>query len=663
MTFTYRSLSLVLAGLLLASLCVNADVPTTQAYGWKNVVIKGGGFVSGLVYHPTARDVLYARTDVGGAFRWQASSNSWLPLTDALGKDDSQLTGIISVALDPRDPDRVYLACGQYLPSWAQHGAILRSSDRGTTWSRTNLSLNLGGNSDGRSTGERLQVDPNLGSILFLGTNQDGLWKSTDGSVTWSKVSAFPAGSVTLVLFDPRTGSPGSATSTLYVGVNSVSSTSLYRSTDGGATWSAVPGQPSGLLPHHAALSADGMLYLTYNDGLGPNGVSVGAVWKLKTADGSWTNVSPPIGQGGFAGISLDVLQPGTILVSTIDRWSPRDEVFRSTDGGATWKGLNAISVRDTSSAPYAAASTPHWLGDIKIDPFNSNRAFYITGFGLFATDNLTAADTNGQVTWTFRNDGLEETVPLGLVSPSAGAPLVSVIGDIDGFRHDDLTVSPARGRHSPSVGTNRSIDFAELAPTILVRTHGGGAARASRSTDGGITWTFFPGAPAPATANNEGAIAVSADGKRIVWAPSNAAAYYSSDNGSNWAASTGGPAASANTSYVPVADRVNANKFYLYDASAGRVYVSVDGGATFAAGASGLPSGGSPLRAVFGKEGHLWLPVWNSGLYRSTDSGATFAKVTGVDEGNQIGFGQAALGGTYAAVCVLGKISGPQGF
>ena len=637
---------------------------TAQTYEWKNVVIKGGGFVSGLVYHPTQPNVFYARTDVGGAFRWQAATGSWLPLTDHLGKDDSQLTGIVSFALDPQDANQLYLACGQYLPSWGQNAAILRSSDRGATWSRTNLSLKLGGNSDGRSTGERLQVDPNLGSVLFLGTNQDGLWKSIDSGVTWNRVTAFGPTSATLVLFDARTGSSGSATQTIYVGVNSTTAASLYRSTDGGATWAAVAGVPGGVMPHHAKLGTDGLLYLTFCNGPGPNGISSGSVWKLKTADGTWTNITPPTGQGGFAGLSLDALNPGTLVVSTLDRWYPRDEIYRSTDSGATWKALNLLSApRDGSSAPYSNTSSPHWTGVVEIDPFNAARAFYITGYGLFSTDNLTAADTNGTVAWTFRNDGLEETVPLGLVSPPSGAPLVSVIGDIDGFRHDDLTVSPARGRHSVSVGTNNSIDFAELVPDKMGRTHNGSTIRASWSGDGGTTWTYFASGPAAAVANGTGVIAISADGARFVWVPTHSVAYVSADNGASWTASSGGPAANANANYTPVADRVNAAKFYLYDPANGRVYVSTDGGGSFAQAATGLPTGGDPLRAVFGQEGHLWLPTWGNGLYRSTNSGTSFAKITGVQEAYRIGFGKAATGQAYPAIFLWGKIGGVTGF
>lgn len=66
-----------------------------------NLQIHGGGFVTGVVFHPAEQDVIYSRTDVGGVFRWGEAANGWIPLNDDLGMDDSQLTGVISLAVGP----------------------------------------------------------------------------------------------------------------------------------------------------------------------------------------------------------------------------------------------------------------------------------------------------------------------------------------------------------------------------------------------------------------------------------------------------------------------------------------------------------------------------------------------------------------------------------
>ena len=164
-----------------------------------------------------------------------------------------------------------------------QNGAILRSTDRGNTFQRTNLPFKSGGNMPGRSMGERLAIDPNRNSILYLGARSgNGLWRSTDFGVTWARVTSFPnpgnfistAGDVYLgdnvgvvwVTFDRRTGTAGNATQTIYVGVADKAN-SIYRSTNGGSTWAPVPFQPTGFLAHHGVLSPNGILYVSYSDG------------------------------------------------------------------------------------------------------------------------------------------------------------------------------------------------------------------------------------------------------------------------------------------------------------------------------------------------------------------------------------------------------------
>jgi hypothetical protein len=160
----------------------------TQPYTWKSVQMVGAGFVDGFVFHPTAKGVRYARTDMGGAYRWNDAIKRWEPILDWVSYPDVNLMGVESIALDPADPNRVYLACGTYTNARSPNGAILRSNDRGKTFQRTDVPFKFGGNENGRGNGERMAVDPHDGSILYLGTRQAGLWRSTDRAVTWSKV-------------------------------------------------------------------------------------------------------------------------------------------------------------------------------------------------------------------------------------------------------------------------------------------------------------------------------------------------------------------------------------------------------------------------------------------------------------------------------------------
>ena len=162
--------------------------PSAQAYVWRNVAMGGGGFVDGIVFHPTAKNLSYARTDVGGAYRWDDEGQKWIPLTDWLSPAEGNFTGIESIALDPSDPNRLYLAAGTYPNGPA---AVLRSDDQGKTFQYAATPFRMGGNTEGRSNGERLAVDPNDGAILFFGSRRDGLWKSNDHGMTWTRIDTF----------------------------------------------------------------------------------------------------------------------------------------------------------------------------------------------------------------------------------------------------------------------------------------------------------------------------------------------------------------------------------------------------------------------------------------------------------------------------------------
>jgi photosystem II stability/assembly factor-like uncharacterized protein len=655
------------------------------AYNWKNVVILGGGFVSGIVFSPVEKDLVYARTDVGGAYRWNPADKSWIALNDDLGRE-SNFAGIESVAADPVDANKVYLAVGTYTTSWVGNGAILRSNDRGNTWQVTDMLIQMGGNENGRSNGERLAIDPNLPSILYFGSRKNGLWKSTDSGVTWDKVKSFSVPDdpnkigIPVVLFDRASGAKGKPTPIIYAVVANKDG-SLYRSTDAGATWKLVPKQPTGVMASHAEFDSSGTLYLSYGNGPGPNDVTDGAVWKYQPKTEKFTNITPAAPKKddgfGYGGLSVDAAHPGTVMVSTIDRWTQGDEVYRTTDGGKTWKALLPKVVRDDAGAKYLYWHKQEpigrgWMGDIDIDPFNPGRAMYVTGAGIWATEDATAADSDKPTHWTFLDRGLEETVIKGLVSPPSGPPLLSVMGDLCGFRHDDINAPSVDGMFdNPLCGSGSGIDIAWSKPDVVARTgwHDKGQWGAF-SLDGGKTWKPFASMP---KGKGAGSIAVAADGSALLWAPMEGPVVYSKDQGATWAKAEGLPNAEPSPDWAPVpfrpaADRVNPKKFYVLDSRGGQAYASADGGVNFTASPSGLPNladyqfGSGSAQAVPGIEGDVWLTNLKE-LNHSTNSGRTYETITGVTEANALGFGKPADGKTYPALYLIGRVGETRGF
>ncbi|WP_433004286.1 WD40/YVTN/BNR-like repeat-containing protein [Kribbella sp. CA-294648] len=642
-------------------------------YRWRNVEIVGGGFVTGIIHHPKKRGLVYVRTDIGGAARLDLRTQRWVQLLEWVGWDEWNWTGVESLALDPCDPARLYLAVGTYTNDWSPiNGAILRSTDQGRTFRRTDLPFKLGGNEPGRSMGERLVVDPLDGRVLFFGTRNQGLWRSTDRGESWSRVDSFPsvgmAGiGIGFVFFDPRGGRKGRPTQTIYAGVTD-SASPLFRSTDGGRTWAAVPGQPTGLLPHHGELGADGSIYLTYGDRPGPYEMYDGAVHKVDTATGVWTDITPlrpnTGGEAGFgyAGLATDPRKPGTVMVSTMSRWGPVDDIFRSVDGGRTWHSIAQRAEIDVSGAPYLNFHTEGpklgWMiGDISIDPFNSDKVMYVTGATIFGTDDATEAEAGRSTHWSVRAQGLEETAVMDLISPPWGPPLISALGDIGVYRHDRLDVVPPDGQAAnPVSGTSPSLDYAAKAEGFVVRVaYGGSKERGAYSTDAGVSWQPFAGEPAGST--QPGRIVAGTDGRTVVWVPGDVLPHYSRDRGTTWTLVTGLP-----QQVAVVGDRVDPKVFYAFDQATGTAYTSTNGGADFLPSATGLPTGYGKVETVLDRAGHCWLAAGAGGLFRSTDGGVSYQQVTTIEEAFTVGFGKAARGRTEMAVYSSGKVAGVRG-
>ena len=76
-------------------------------YVWKNAQIVGGGYVPSVVFNPSEKDLIYARTDMGGAYRWDPANSVWIPLLDWVSMNDWNLWGMEEHRHQPRQPKQL----------------------------------------------------------------------------------------------------------------------------------------------------------------------------------------------------------------------------------------------------------------------------------------------------------------------------------------------------------------------------------------------------------------------------------------------------------------------------------------------------------------------------------------------------------------------------
>ncbi len=644
--FASRSSSGFAATLLRVALgfCFIASVHA-QTFG--NVTMGGGGYVTGVIACPSQQNLFYAKTDVGGAYRWNETNQSWIPLLDWNSQDETTYQGVESLAVDPQSPATLYLLAGT---SYWNSGktAILRSSDYGNTFSITDVTAKFKANGNGadRQKGEALAVDPHLGSILFCGTRANGLFKSLDFGTNWSAVASLNANlnvaseSISFVLFDQYTGMNGSPTPRIFVGVFRTG-TNLFVSNDAGTNWTPLTNGLSASLPQRCALASDNNLYITY--GNDPNG----ALMRYTTTNGFWTNCSPA-GTLTYGGISVCATNPGRLIATTYSEWKWQpwgawgDKIFVSTNSGASWNDLFASNkaTNNANGFSYIAPASIHWAGALAMDPFNPNRVLVGSGNGIFCTTNLNWGATLS--TWKFMVKGLEETVPIDFIS-LPGGPFLTSVGDQGGFVHTNIAISPPT-----NMSQSTSFAFAAKKPDFVCRVVQNGEVWYSKQLP--VVWTKMPSTPDVMT---NGEVVVSADGATVLWKSTVGGVntnYLTTNLGTNWLPGTG-----LNFNCIPLADPVNAAKFYAYNPGDGYLYVSTNGAQAFFKSGSAGTGGALTFRAAPGLEGHVWIARGSSGLKYSTNSGAAFSSGT-VSVCDAIAFGKTIPGATYPTLFIWGK-------
>jgi xyloglucan-specific exo-beta-1,4-glucanase len=674
----------------------------------------GGGYVTGITYHPTTAGLMYARTDIGGAYRWNNSNGSWTPITDGIGfnEGEGEFHGVESIALDPTNDQLVYLVTGMYTKDGSGNllnGRIYASSNRGASWTHYDLPFPVGGNEGGRAIGERLKLDPTNPSTMFYASRTAGLWKSTDSGQTWTQtglstttltyaqVQAIGAvKGVEQIMFDNSNVGGGQTTWIMYAAVApdyaqvaGLTST-LYKSVNGGFSWTpvSVPSTVSGYYIPHMVRTSDGAYYVVFNKNAGEGAGGPGYLYKFGGVSGneSWTQLSSLTTGGGYGGVSVSGTgSTARIALAVTGTWSAAGPVVQLSDnGGSTWREI-------AGGMLHYGGQFWGWIDDIEIDPANRDHIMHVTGGGVWETWNASSATPS----WDFPNNNLEETATLAVVTPPAGAPykFVNSAGDIGTWVQTDLAATPTRGPLSDWSNGNYA-DVLWSDPTYIVGAglnNGTSTVFGFWSGDAGNSWSNFATLPAGAAANSSdnGSIVTTAR-NNVIWAPSGSVPSYTTNNGASWTATNlpapANPGGWAN-GYRLVVDRKNPNKVYAYDSGgafwgpAGRVYVSTDGGHNFTLSqgsvAASLYHNAFDLTSMVvnpNVEGDLWLADGNA-VYHSTDSGSTWTRLNGfatvgadgsrgqLHGASTIALGKAQAGSPYsAAIYVVGTMNGQWG-
>ena len=170
-----------------------ADAASEVNMEWGTLKIGGGGFVSGIV---TGKEVMYARTDVGGAYKYNYDPEKWEQLFGFLTEADRGLLSVDAMAIDPTDDDTVYFLCGCAYFS-GEKSVVFKTTDGGKTFKEVEVTehIKVMGNGDGRQCGESIAVNPDNPKEIYAGGDvvcgKSALIKSTDGGETWEPVMGY----------------------------------------------------------------------------------------------------------------------------------------------------------------------------------------------------------------------------------------------------------------------------------------------------------------------------------------------------------------------------------------------------------------------------------------------------------------------------------------
>jgi photosystem II stability/assembly factor-like uncharacterized protein len=315
---------------------------TYQDLHWRMIGPFRGGRTRAATGVPSQPNVFYIGQVNGGVWKSDDYGRTWTPIFD---HESTQSIGAIAVASS--NPNFIYVASGEGLhrPDLSVGNGIYKSTDAGKTW--THLGLRDGFQIPALAIDPR---DPNRVFAAVLGhpygpNEERGLFRSTDGGQTWQKVISKDENTgASDVEIDPSNpdviyASMWEAREGPWEDNNVFNGTGggLFKSSDGGNTWHPLSnGLPKDLSQIYVAIAPTDprRLYATIAIASGPL-----AVYRSDDAGESWSKAtddprpSGRIGGGDLAVPRVDSKNPDIVYcASTV--------TMRSTDGGKTWSGF-----------------------------------------------------------------------------------------------------------------------------------------------------------------------------------------------------------------------------------------------------------------------------------------------------------------------------------
>jgi photosystem II stability/assembly factor-like uncharacterized protein len=630
------------------------------------------GRLAGIAADPADPNTIYVAAAGGGVWKTIDGGTSWTQLTDS---QSTLSMGAITIA--PTTPNVIYAGTGEANNSLDSNfgRGILKSTDGGTTWTL----LTGPSNAFNRLTTSEIAVDPtnadvayaamaaNFGNNVLFGSNT-GIWKTTDGGVTWTNTTtaitaALPWSSIQI---DP------SAPNTLYAAVGDIfgsAQNGVYKSTDGGTTWSPLAGAPNGTASGRIVVAVSKsnpqVLYVSSSSS---NSATFGALYKLMlSTDGGATftdltgGTPDYMGGQGWYDTTL-IVDPTDSNIIYAGGAAGTNSLIRSIDGGSSWTDITGTAQNNGPHADHHAAAfdaNGKYLdgndgGTYRLDnpssvlwtQLNGNlNTIQFEGIALHPTDpNIALGGSQDNGTSKFSGDlgwTLVEGGDGGFVKYSQTdtnrvyhqAPILS-FGTSGFFRRSDddgtTWISKVNGI-TDNDNTGNLQNF--YAPFVVDPGNGDrvlyGARHVWETTNGGDSWSALGNPPNPNA--NVDAIGLASSNPDTIYASAGGNIYVTFDHGATWNQQNLPGAASGQTVQDLEVDPSNDQAAYAvvnhFTGGAGNVFRTTDGGLTWTNISGNLAD----------------LPVWSlqfdpatpstlyigrdDGVYMTTDTGSSWSR------------------------------------